>query len=398
MKKSRYNLLLGALFSLFLGACEKPEERLHELRILELSARNTQLEERLKSAVSAVAKFAEEDPDSSRQMVVSQPAIYHEGGDTLLTVRNRKTLRCGGNADLPGFGFLSPDSSEFSGFDIDICRAIAAAVLGEKGSNQIEILPLTSKLRFSALQSGRIDVLTRNTTWTMSRDTELRANYAGITFYDGQGVLVRSESGLRKVSDLNGKAICVQASSTSASNIIDHFDKLGLSIELREFSDRIAALKQYNQKACDGYTGDKSGLIAQRSLLSNPEEHVLLEDNISREPLGPVVRHNDDNWNDIVSWTIQCLINAEALDVSQSNIQDRIDENSIMVNRLIGKDFELGEKMGIGNDFCYQIIRQVGNYKDIYNRHLGVDSEFNLPRGLNALYTDGGILYPLPFK
>lgn len=391
-------MILVSVLSLQLAACERAEDRVNELRMLELTSQKALLQEQLRSANAVIAKLDDQGSLRNTQKVISEPVIVHQGGDTLSAVRNRKTLRCGGNADLPGFGYLSPDSSQFSGFDIDICRAIAAAVLGEKGADQIEVLPLTSQLRFSALQSGRIDVLTRNTTWTMSRDTELGANYAGITFYDGQGVLVRRDSETRKVSDLNGKAICVQAGSTSASNIVDHFDKLGLSIELRQFPDRIAALKQYDEDACDGYTGDKSGLMAQRSLLSNPDKHILLEDSISREPLGPVVRHNDDNWEDIVSWSIQCLINAEALDVSKSNLQEKLEEKSVEINRLLGIDAELGEKMGIANDFCYQIVNQVGSYKDVYNRHLGIDSEFNLPRGLNALYTDGGILYPLPFK
>lgn len=398
MNTTQSTLTIVAVFALCLTACERSEDRLNELRLLELTSENSILQDELKSLSAVVTELEANGPDLTGQRVISEPAIFHEGGDTLQVVRNRKTLRCGGNADLPGFGFLSPDSSEFKGFDIDICRAIAAAVLGEKGSNQIEVIPLTSKLRFAALQSGRIDVLTRNTTWTMSRDIEYRANYAGVTFYDGQGVLVRRYSDIRKVSDLRGKAVCVQAGSTSAANIVDHFSNLGLSIELRDFADRIAALKQYDEGGCDGYTGDKSSLIAQRSLLSSPDEHNLLVDDISREPLGPAVRHNDDNWNDIVSWTIQCLLNAEALDVSQSNLHERLLDESIAVKRLLGVEFELGEKMGLANDFCYQIISQVGNYKDIYNRHLGPDSPFNVPRGLNALYADGGILYPLPFK
>ena len=398
MNSTQYALVILSVLSLFLIACDRSDDRLTELRILELNSRNSTLENQLRSIESLVKELESKEPLETQQRVISEPAIFHEGGDTLQLVRNRKALRCGGNADLPGFGFLSPDTSEFQGFDIDICRAIAAAVLGEKGSNLIDVLPLTSKLRFAALQSGRIDVLTRNTTWTLSRDTEHRADYAGITFYDGQGVLVRADSDIRKVSDLRSKAICVQAGSTSAANIVEHFAQLGLPIELRDFSDRIAALKQYEEGGCDGYTADNSSLVAQRTLLPDPENHLVLVDDISREPLGPVVRHNDNNWKDIVSWTIQCLLNAEALDISQSNFHERMLDESIAVKRLLGIDSKLGEKMGLANDFCYQIISQVGNYKDIYDRHLGPESQFNLPRGLNALHTDGGILYPLPFK
>lgn len=381
-----------------LTACDRKENRLNEMRSLELSTENETLKQQLNAIKTVVKELEANNSGFLKPRVIAEPAIFHEGGDTLQAVRDRKILRCGGNADLPGFGYLSPDSSEFEGFDIDICRAIAAAVLGEKGSEQIEVIPLTSKLRFAALQSGRIDVLTRNTTWTMSRDTEHRSNYAGVTFYDGQGVLVRRDSNIRKVSDLRGKAVCVQAGSTSAVNIVDHFGNLGLSIELRDFSDRIAALRQYDEGGCDGYTGDKSSLIAQLPLLTSPSEHHVLVDNISREPLGPVVRHADDNWYDIVGWTIQCLFNAEALNVSQDNLQEKQLDESIAIKRLLGIDSKLGEKMGVANDFCYQVIDQVGNYKDIYNRHLGPDSQFNLPRGLNSLYTDGGIIYPMPFK
>lgn len=229
-------------------------------------------------------------------------------------------MRCGGNADLPGFGYLDPDTSEFTGFDIDFCRAIGAATLGSQGANQVQITPLTSKLRFAALQSGDIDVLSRNTTWTMSRDSELRVNYAGVTFYDGQGVLVRVKDEIRKMSDLRGKAICVQANSTSASNVVDYFNEIDVPIEVRPFEDRIIALKQYDERAYDGYTGDKSSLIAQQTLLTEPSDHNILLEDISREPLGPMVRHGDDNWQDVVSWTLQCLINAEMLKVSQENV------------------------------------------------------------------------------
>jgi general L-amino acid transport system substrate-binding protein len=390
--------LASLILTLVLGGCDQRESRRAEVRLLELTAENKALRSENDSVKSILTRMENTRAGLLHQRVISKPAIFHEGGETLQSVRNRKILLCGGNADLPGFGYLSPDSGTFEGFDIDICRAIAAAVLGEKGAEQVEVIPLTSKLRFASLQSGRIDVLSRNTTWTLSRDTEFRTDYAGVTFYDGQGVLVRRASDIRKVSDLRGKAVCVQAGSTSASNILDHFESLGLTIELRDFQDRVAALKQYDEGGCDGYTGDKSSLIAQLSLLSNPEQHTVLIDDISREPLGPVVRHEDNNWKDIVAWTVQCLINAEALDVTRANVQERREQDSIAIRRLLGKDSNLGEKMGISNDFCYQIINQIGNYKDIYNRHLGPGSPFNLPRGLNALYTDGGILYPMPFK
>ena len=226
----------------------------------------------------------------------------------------------------------------------------------------------------------------------------MRTDFAGITFYDGQGILVRIDDNFLKTSDLHGQSICVQANSTSASNIVEYYNSIGVAVEIRDFDERTTALKQYDSGACDAYTGDKSSLIAQQTLLSKPEQHMILPDNISREPLGPVVRHGDDNWRDIITWTIQCMINAEALDISQSNVVDMHASDNLMVKYLLGIEGELGQTMGLSNDFCYQIILQVGNFKDIYNRHLGPNTQFNLPRGLNALHSDGGLLYPLPFK
>ncbi|MBX2885405.1 MAG: amino acid ABC transporter substrate-binding protein [Granulosicoccus sp.] len=391
-------LALTLLILALITGCSNQDAELTQMQLVELTLENERLSKELGSVTEALKEQLDAQMGFITQQVVGQPVKYIGGGDTLKNVLDRKVLHCGGNADLPGFGYLDPDSSEFVGFDIDFCRAVAAAVLGEQGASQVQIVPLTSKLRFAALQSGDIDILTRNTTWTMSRDAEMRANYAGVTFYDGQGVLVRVKDELRKLSDLRNKSICVQGGSTSATNIIDYFERVDIQVEVREFDDRIAALKQYNEKACDAYTGDKSSLIAQQTLLSKPADHVILFKEISREPLGPVVRHDDDNWLDIVRWTLQCMINGEYLDLSQENIDDRIAASEESVNTVLGIEARVGRKIGLADDFCYQVIRQVGNYKDVYDRHLGPNTMFNLPRGLNALYIDGGLHYPLPMK
>jgi len=397
-KTTYISLAIVLLLTSLASACSKRSADSSKTIIADLRTENARISDQLSSVNSILVELQESEGMLVSQQVIVEPAVFKTGGDTLRHVKDKKVLRCGGNADLPGFGYLDPDSSEFVGFDIDICRAIGAAVLGPEGAIHVEIIPLTSKLRFAALQAGEIDVLTRNTTWTMSRDSELRGDYAGVTFYDGQGVLVRDDNTIKKLSDLKGRSICVQSGSTSESNVIEFFDDLGLKVEIRSFDDRVAALQQYAEGTCDAYTGDKSSLVAQRILLEESDAHTILIDEISREPLGPVIRHDDDAWKDIVTWTIQCLINGEALNVSHKNVEDMLSSEDLRIKRLLGVDAELGAKLGLSNDYCYQVIKQVGNYKDIYNRHLGPATEFNLARGLNALYTDGGILYPLPFK
>lgn len=398
--KRLHKMIWPMLFvaGLTVTACGGQNTDTIKIQLAELSAENKRLTDELKVTYRTLKELQNAQAGFIAQQVVAQPVRFEGAGNTLQKVIDSKRLRCGGNADLPGFGYLDPDSSEFIGFDIDICRAIGAAILGEQGATQIQILPLTSKLRFASLQAGDIDVLTRNTTWTMSRDTEMRADYAGVTFYDGQGVLVRISDEFRKMSDLVNKAICVQANSTSASNVHEYFDGLGIPVEILEFEDRITALKQYDEGACDAYTADKSSLIAQQTLMSRPGDHVILLEEISREPLGPLVRHGDPNWKDVVTWTIQCLISAESLNISQENVDTFLESESLIIKHLLGVEGKLGRKLGVSDDFCYQIVKQVGNYKDIYDRHLGPDTFFNLPRGVNALYTDGGQHYPLPFK
>lgn len=398
IKKQLQFVFLVAISLFIVSGCSKDNTSNSNQRVVELQQENKLLKNELQLVTEAVTSLEKIQDGFVTQQIVGEPVKYQDRGRTLEDILNRKLLLCGGNSDLPGFGYLDPDSSAFIGFDIDICRAIAAAVLGEQGANQIEVIPLTSRLRFAALQAGEVDVLTRNTTWTMSRDSEMRANYAGVNFYDGQGVMVRKNDEIRKLSDLRNKSICVQSGSTSKINVIDYFEKLGIPVEIQQFDQRVAALKQYEEEACDAYTGDKTSLLSQRTLLLEPNQHIILHKEISREPLGPLVRHNDDNWQDIVRWTLQCMLNAELLNLSQENIAEHMETDSDYVSDSLGITSKLGRKMGLQDDFCLQIIKQVGNYEDVYNKHLGPETNLDLPRGLNALYVDGGLHYPLPLK
>ena len=386
------------LAALMLAGCWEEDLDTAARQNVELKAEIVRLTDELGAAERLLNELKREGGAIVKYQTLTQSAKFRGGGDTLNTVRDRKKLLCGGNADLPGFGYLEPDSGEFTGFDIDICRAVSAAVLGADGSSLLEIVPLTAKLRFASLQAGEVDLLSRNTTWTLSRDAEMKIDFVAVSFYDGQGVMVRTEDEILKVSELAGKAICVQANSTSEANIRDYFATRGLEVEIRAFEERQTAINQYDRGACEAYTGDKSSLVSQRILLKQPGKHEILIDEISREPLGLAVRHEDDNWADVVKWTMQCLISAEALGVRQDNVNAMLASDNREVQHLLGVDGKLGRKLGLSDDFCYQAIFQVGSYGDIYRRHLGPQAEFSMPRGANALYMDGGLHYPLPFN
>jgi general L-amino acid transport system substrate-binding protein len=317
-------------------------------------------------------------------------------GNTLDEVRDRGTLRCGGNQSVPGFGYINPDTNEFEGFDIDFCKAIAAAALGD--ATAFEIRPTTANERFPVLQSGEVDVLIRNTTWTISRDTSLGFDFAPTTFYDGQGMMVRRDSGIETLADLEGGTICVQSGTTTEKNLTDVYRALDVEIEPVVFDNADNTREAYDQGQCDGFTTDKSGLVSQQILLSEPDTHVILEETMSKEPLGPLVRHGDDNWFDVVKWTVNCTIQAEELGIDSGNVDSFLGSDDPVVQNLLGEAGDLGLALGLDADFCYQVISQVGNYGEIYDRNLGPDTPFDLARGLNNLYTEGGLLYSPPFR
>lgn len=318
-----------------------------------------------------------------------------EGTNTLAEVQDRGILNCATNGTLPGFGFIGEDGN-FSGFDWDYCRAIAAAALGD--SEAVEGRAVTGTERFPVLQSGEADVLVRNTTWTTSRDTSLGFDFAPVTFYDGQGMMVRKDSGITELEDMEGGTVCVQAGTTTEKNLADVFRALGINAESVVFPDNNATREAYDSGRCDGLTTDKSGLVASQTQLAVPEDHTILEATMSKEPLGPLVRHGDNNWGDVVMWAVNCTIQAEELGVSSENVDESLGSDSPPVLNLLGVEGDLGQAMGLNNDFCYQVIKQVGNYGEIYNRNLGPDTPFDLPRGLNDIWTEGGLLYSPPFR
>ncbi len=309
----------------------------------------------------------------------------------------RGRLICGVNGQLPGFSYLDPNGS-YSGFDADFCRALAAAVFGD--STKVEFRPTTTQERFTVLQTGEVDVLIRNTTWSLVRDTELGLNFAGVTFYDGQGIMVPANSGITTLKDLEGGTICVQKGTTTELNLADVMATEGVSYTPAVFDDVNATYGAYAEGRCDAVTSDKSQLSSvAKGILPDPENHTILDVTLSKEPLGPAVRHGDDQWFDIVKWTIFATFAGEQYDITSANVESlRGSTQNPEYRRLLGVEGDLGLKLGLSNDWAYNVISQVGNYGEIYNRNLGESTPTFIPRGLNAMYTAGGLLYAPPFR
>ncbi len=324
---------------------------------------------------------------------VVAPAGY---GVTLETVKARGNVVCGVNAQVPGFGYVAADGS-YSGFDVDYCRALAAAIFGDE--TKVEFRPVTASERFTALQSGEIDILSRNTTWSLARDTELGGNFVHTTFYDGQGMMVPSDSGITTLQDLEGGTICVQTGTTTELNLADVMASLGISYTPAVFEDADSTFAAYAEGRCDAVTTDKSGLISRRTVLADPSAHAILDVTMSKEPLGPMVRHGDDQWFDIAQWTVFTLFAGEEFGITSANVDDiKASATAPEVRRLLGLEGDMGLKLGLSNDWAYNIIKLVGNYEEVYNRNLGPDTATYIPRGLNSLYTAGGLLFAPPFR
>ncbi len=318
-------------------------------------------------------------------------------GLTLKNIQDRGKLACGGNGALVGFGYLDPQSGEFSGFDIDFCKAIAAAVLGDPEA--LEIRPLNGTERFPVLQSGEIDVLIRNSTWTISRDTSLGFNFTPTTFFDGQGMMVRKDSGIESLADLEGATICVQQGTTTEKNLADVMRALGVTYEPVVFEDAPKTRGAYDEGRCDAYTTDISGLVAEQTQLKDPTEHVILEEVMSKEPLGPVVRHGDDQWFDIVKWVTFGLFAAEEYGITAENVEElAATSEDPVIRNILGAEGDLGKGLGLENDFMVKAIKAVGNYGEIFDRNLGPNTPYKLERGVNAQWTDGGLIYAPPFR
>ncbi|MGF1538275.1 MAG: amino acid ABC transporter substrate-binding protein, partial [Elainellaceae cyanobacterium] len=312
-------------------------------------------------------------------------------GSRLQTVLDRGELVCGVEGNIPGFSFVN-ESGEYSGIDVDFCRAVASALFDDPEAVQYRNLDSTE--RFTALSSGEVDMLSRNTTWTTSRDTEVGLEFAPTTFYDGQGMLVGTDSGISTLEDFNGKSICVETGTTTELNLTDQMSKRGVDFEPVVFQDANAAYAAYSEGRCEGMTSDKSQLIARRSTLPDPDAHELLDVTMSKEPLGPVTTNNDSEWFDVVKWVTFATIEAEELDLEQGNVEEALNSSEDPnVLRFLGAEGDLGEGLGISNDFAYRVVRNVGNYGEIYNRNLGEDSQFGLSRDQNDLWTNGGLLY-----
>ncbi|MCG6656600.1 amino acid ABC transporter substrate-binding protein [Halomonas campisalis] len=314
---------------------------------------------------------------------------------TLEDTRDRGAVQCGVSDGLPGFS--SPDDEgNWQGIDVDVCRAVAAAVFGD--AEAVRYISLNAVERFTALQSGEVDILSRNTTWTTTRDTTLGLNFAGTNFYDGQGFLINRDLGVSSASELDGAAVCVQSGTTTELNLADYFRANGMEFDPIVFDTSEQTVGGFEAGRCDVLTSDTSQLAALRIQLSDPAGAMILPEVISKEPLGPVVRQGDDQWYNIVKWSLFAMLNAEEYGISSDNIDDLLDSEDPNVARLLGQDGNYGEGMGLDADWSYNIISQVGNYAQVFDRNVGMDSPLEIERGVNALWIDGGLQYAPPVR
>jgi general L-amino acid transport system substrate-binding protein len=315
---------------------------------------------------------------------------------TLDDVKARGELICGSNTGLTGFG--APDANgNWAGFDVDLCRAVAAAVLGD--ATKVKFVPTTGETRFTALQSGEVDLLARNSTWTATRDSELAFDFVAVNYYDGQGFMVKKDLGVSSAKELDGATVCIQTGTTTELNLADFFKQNNISYQPVTVADDSEAQRQYLAGACDAYTTDASGLAASRATMPDADNHIILPEIISKEPLGPVVRHGDNQWGDVVRWTYYALLIAEEKGITSANVNEvassTADEE---VKRLLGVTGDMGAKFGLDNDAFKNAIAAVGNYGEVFARNIGEGTSINLARGLNALWTQGGLQYAPPFR
>jgi general L-amino acid transport system substrate-binding protein len=316
--------------------------------------------------------------------------------DTLTDVMNKGFLQCGVSQGLPGFS--SPnDQGQWEGIDVDVCRAVSAAIFGD--ADHVKYTPLSAKERFTALQSGEIDLLVRNTTETFTRDASLGLDFVGINYYDGQGFMVPKSLGINSALDLAGATICTNAGTTTEMNAADYFRSNNMPYKIVAFEKMDEVVAAFDAGRCDVFTSDRSGLAAQRTKLGNPMDYMILPETISKEPLGPVVRHGDNRFGDIVRWSLNLMKNAEEMGVDSANVEQmRTDTSNPARNRMLGTAGDMGDKLGIPNNWGFNIIKEVGNYGETYSRNLGPNTPLNLPRGINNLWNNGGIQYAAPLR
>jgi general L-amino acid transport system substrate-binding protein len=326
---------------------------------------------------------------------VAFAAVETADAATLDTVKQRGVLNCGANGQLPGFGL--PDAEgKWTGLDVDYCRAIAAAVFND--ATKVKFVALTARDRFTALQTGDVDVLVRNTTWTSSRDTQLGLNAGAINYYDGQGFMVKKSLKINSALELNDAAICVQQGTTTELNLADYFRANRMRLKTVTFASLDEAVKAYETSRCDAFTTDASGLYSTRLKLTKPDEHVVLPEIISKEPLASFVRHGDDQWFDIVKWVHFAMLNAEELNVNRANLEEQMKSDNPDIKRLLGAEGNFGEQLGLTKDWVYRIVKLVGNYGEVFDRNVGLGSPLKINRGLNALWNKGGVQYAPPIR
>ena len=333
---------------------------------------------------------AEEESEPAESQAAEQPT-----NGRLAAVIERDQLICGVNGSLAGFSFLEEDGTN-TGFDADFCRAVAAAVLGDP--EKVEFRALNADARGPALQTGEVDVLIRNTTWTLTRDTTWGL-FGPTIFYDGQAIMVNADLGAATIEDLAGATICVQSGTTTELNLTDRMRELAIEYTPNVFAEIDPTYAAYEEGACDAVTSDRSQLVSRRTAFEDPDAHVILDDVLSKEPLGPVVPLGDDEWFNVVKWVVFAVIEAEEQGITQANVEEMISSENPVIARLLGAEGELGAMLGLENDWVVDVISAVGNYGEIYDRNLGPDTAFNLERGLNNLWTEeGGLLYAPPYR
>ena len=314
---------------------------------------------------------------------------------TLDDVKARGVLNCGSNTGLAGFG--QPDAhGNCNGFHVDMSRAVAAPVFGD--GSKVKFTPLSAKDRFTALQSKEVDLLVRNTTWTSSRDTSLGLNFTGVTYYDGQGFMVRKKLKVNSALELSGASVCTQQGTTTELNVADFFRSKNMKFEAVVFATSDETIKAYDAGRCDAFTTDASGLYSERLRLANADDHLVLPEVISKEPLGPAVRHGDDQWFDIVKWTQSVLVNAEEMGVTKANVDQMKTSTNPDVKRMLGTEGDFGKSLGLNNDFAVGVIKAVGNYGELFERTLGTGSQLKIARGVNQLWNKGGLQYAPPIR
>jgi general L-amino acid transport system substrate-binding protein len=328
--------------------------------------------------------------------IVATAAVGTATAGTLEEVKKKGFIQCGVNTGVPGFNFKN-EKGDWVGFDPAVCQALAAAVLGD--ASKVKFTPLTGKNRFPALASGEIDILARNTTWTFSRDVQLGFTFIGVNYYDGQGFLGRKALGVKSAKELDGASICIQTGTTTELNLADYFRINGIKYEPVPIETNEEARMSYAANRCDVYTTDASGLAATRTTFKDADAHMVFPEIISKEPLGPLVRQGDDQWADIARWTLNAMINAEEYGVTMANVDELAKgTKNPEINRLLGSEGNLGEMMGLDKQWAYRIVKQVGNYGEVFERYLGAKTPLGLARGVNDLHTKGGLMYAPPMR